>query len=98
VYYGRAIYLPVTYQALRPGKRDNRQRPRNSAVINAVELDDNQVFIVQVCHLAGWRDESRRLLASLLCISRLQTESYLAADLWAEPGYAAGLGQYFAHC
>ena len=53
VYYSRAIYLPVTYQALRPGKRDNRQRPRNSAVINAVEPDDNQVFTAQVCHLAG---------------------------------------------
>ena len=38
---------------LRPGKRDNRQRPRKSPVINAVEPDDNQVFIAQVCHLTG---------------------------------------------
>jgi hypothetical protein len=58
-------------------------------VISAAEPHDNQIVIVQVRQLTGRRDKSYRLLASLLCVSRLQAESYLAADLRAEPGYPA---------
>jgi hypothetical protein len=91
------ITAPSIYQPLRSGKLDNRHRPRNSAVINAAEPDDNQIFITQIRHLTGRRDESHRLMATQLCVSRLQAESYLAADLRAEPGYATSLGQYLAH-
>jgi hypothetical protein len=66
-------------------------------VINAAELDDNKVVIAQIRHLSGRRDEYRRLPASQPSVSRLQAESYLAADLRAKPGYATSLGQYLAH-
>jgi len=33
----------------------------------------------------------------LLCVSRLQAENYLAADLRAEPGYPTSLSQYLGH-
>ena len=75
------------YQHLRQGKRGNRQRLCHSAVISAAEPHDNQIIIVQVRQLTGRRDKSHRLLGSLLCVSRLQAESYLAANFRAEPGY-----------
>jgi len=66
-------------------------------VISAAEPHDNQIVIAQVCQLTGRRDKSHRLLASLLSVSRLQTENYLAADLRAEPGYPTGLSQYLGN-
>ena len=41
VSYSRASHLPVIYRALRPGKCDNRQRLWISALIGAVEPDDD---------------------------------------------------------
>src|SRR5271166_4769419 len=89
----RGVAAPI-YQPLRQGKRGHRQRLRHSAVISAAEPHDNQIIIVQAGQLTGRRDTSHRLLASPLCVSRLQAENYLAADLRAEPGYPTGLSQY----